>query len=326
MACRVKEETLMQQWTPGNRGRRNRKKRIWKRTLVTVGAAMMVFGLIRLIAYGLDWASSRKTAQDLRDIYHGETDFEPVLPSEEPSPEPIETPDPAAADVPVLTDLPVLPAIAYPDNPNLQISSRFKALQKESKYIVGWLTLDKLLDEPVVQKDNVYFLTRDAKGKENVNGALFLDAAVSLKTRPYTMIIYGHNMKSGAMFGSLRNFENSSYYHSSPFLTFDTMYETGRYVIFAIGNISTEEGVKNSVDFLALLSSNVRQRQTAVSALLKASMFTNTIDVQPEDQLLLLVTCVEKDDERRVVASRRIRDGEDENELKTLVERSRKKQ
>ena len=91
---------------------------------------------------------------------------------------PAETPEPAVSAAPLL------PAVAYPDNPKLQISSRFKALQKESKYIVGWLTVNNLLDEPVVQKDNVYFLTRDAKGKENVNGALFLDAAVSVKPGP----------------------------------------------------------------------------------------------------------------------------------------------
>ena len=132
-------------------------------------------------------------------------------------------------------------------------------------------------------------------------------------------------MKSGAMFGSLRNYENSGYYHSNPFISFDTMYETGRYVIFSVGKVSTEAGVYNGVDFLSLMSSNIRQRQAAIDALLKTSVFTNTIDVQPEDQLLLLVTCVEKDDERRVVAARRVRDGEDENGLKTLVERSRKK-
>lgn len=67
-----------------------------------------------------------------------------------------------------------------------------------------------------------------------------------------------------------------------------------------------------------------QQRQNAISVLLKASLFTNTIDVQPEDQFLP-VTCVEKDDERRAVAARRVREGEDENELKTLGERSRKR-
>jgi sortase (surface protein transpeptidase) len=47
--------------------------------------------------------------------------------------------------------------------------------------------------------------------------------------------------------------------------------------------------------------------------------------VRPDDQLLLLVTCVENDTERRVVAARRVREGEDEAQLKTLEERSWKK-
>ena len=59
--------------------------------------------------------------------------------------------------------------------------------------------------------------------------------------------------------------------------------------------------------------------------MLKASVFSNTVDVRPEDQLLLLVTCVDADEERRVVAARRVRDGETEAELKKLVERSWKK-
>ena len=309
--------------------RRNRHRRVcWQKWAIILAAGgLVIFGAVMLIGYGLDMLSARRTSQELRDVYYHEASPTPEIAEITPSPVPVATPGPTvpASPAPTQTPLARLPSVSYPDNPKLQISSRFKALQKQSKYIVGWLTVNSLLDEPVVQKDNEYFLTRDAKGKENVNGALFLDVAVSLKTRPYTLIIYGHNMKSGAMFGNLRNFENSGFYHNNPFISFDTMYETGRYVVFAVGNISTEKGLRNSVDFLALMSSNVQQRQSAINALLKASVFTNTIDVQPEDQLLLLVTCVDRDDERRVVAARRVRDGEDENGLKTLVERSRKK-
>lgn len=132
-------------------------------------------------------------------------------------------------------------------------------------------------------------------------------------------------LKSGAMFGSLRNYENSVFYHNDPFIAFDTMYETGRYVIFAAGCVSTEEWGRNYVDFYALRSANIPERQAAIDTLLAASVHTCTVDVQPEDQLLVLVTCVEKDEERRVVAARRIRDGEDEAALKKLVEKSRKR-
>ena len=158
-----------------------------------------------------------------------------------------------------------------------------------------------------------------------MNGAVFLEASISIRTRPYTYILYGHNMKTGAMFGSLRNYENRNFYHLDPFITFDTMYEDGRYVIFAVGTVSTEEYDRHYVDLRDLRSSDREQRQAAVDALISASVFTCPIDVRADDQILLLVTCTERDQDRRVIAARRIRDGEDEDTLKKLVEKSRKR-
>ena len=232
---------------------------------------------------------------------------------------PVQTGEPAPSPVKKLE------AIAYPNNPKLTVSARFKALQRESKYIIGWLNLDGLLDEPVVQRDDVYYLTHDAMGRENVNGAIFLDASIGLKTRPYTYILYGHNMKTGAMFGSLRNYENRNYYHAHPFITFDTLYEDGRYVIFAVSGVSTEEYGRHYVDFHDLKSADRIKRQAAIDALISVSVFTCPIDVQADDQLLLLVTCTEKDQDRRVVAARRVREGEDEATLEKLAKNSRKK-
>lgn len=322
------------QYQPRNRRRSRRRRVRWGRLIVALaGLAAAVFGLAKLIGYGIDWMVSRQTAREMRDVYYAEPTPAPIAataaPTEAPTEAPTAVPAPSAAPtaspVPTQSPIPRLPAAAYPNNPKAEISSRFRKLRKESKYIVGWLTINRLLDEPVVQRDNVYFLDHDAKGKENVNGALFLDSGIPLKSRPYTYIIYGHNMKSGAMFGSLRNYENRAYYHKDPFVTFDTMYEEGRYVIFAVSTVSTEEGSRNYVDFYALKSADIAGRQKAIDALISASVHTCTIDVQPEDQLLVLVTCVDKDEERRVVAARRIRDGEDEKELKMQVERSRKR-
>jgi hypothetical protein len=42
------------------------------------------------------------------------------------------------------------------------------------------------------------------------------------------------------------------------------------------------------------------------------------LDVQPEDQLLLLVTCVDGEDERLLVAARRLRPNEKEEGLTFL--------
>lgn len=324
----------MQQWQPRrNRPRRyrqrNRFRRFrWERLIaVLFGAALLLFGMIKLIGYGSDLLAARNTSRELQTVYYDAPTDEPVLPTAAPSPEPVptETIIPTQSPAPVSSPIPRLETMAYPNNPKLSIDSRFKALRRESKYIIGWLNMGELLDEPVVQQDDTFYLTHDAKGRENVNGAIFLEGAVNIKTRPYTYILYGHNMKTGAMFGSLRNYENRNFYHTDPFITFDTMYENGRYVIFAVGSISTEEYGRYYVDFHDLKSTDCEKRQTAIDTLISASVFTCPIDVKVNDQILLLVTCTEKDQDRRVVAARRIRDGEDEPALRKTVDRSRKR-
>ena len=235
------------------------------------------------------------------------------------------TDGPAYTPGPTQSPIPKLDALPYPDNENNQVNSRFKALQRENKDIVGWLNIDRLVDEPVMQRDNVYYLDHDVNGKLNVNGSIFLDASADLSTRPYSLVVYGHNMKSGAMFGSLRNFENITYYHRSPFITLDTMYEDGRYVIFAVGTINVEQEGEDFVDFFDLYSTAVEGRRNTIDTMKECSVHTCTVDVNPDDQLLVLVTCVEDDNERRIVAARRVRDDETESALRKVVQQSRKK-
>ena len=92
---------------------------------------------------------------------------------------------------------------------------------------------------------------------------------------------------------------------------------------FSVGIISIEESEPHYLDFFALDSRNVEERRKAIDVLENISIYSNNIDVVPEDQLLIPVTCVKKDEERRVVAARRIRDGESQKELKALAEKSR---
>ena len=324
------------QWNGRRRRTRFRHFRRERIALLIVSAALIVFGLVKLIGYGADLAASRQTAADLREAYREQTKT-PV--AETPVPAPILTastvPSPTVkqartvrtAAVPTLEPAPRLVPVSYPNNPDLQVNSRFRMLRQQNKDIAGWLTISGLLDEPVVQRDEVFYMDHDALGKKNVNGAIFLDSGISLKKRPCTLILYGHNMKTGAMFGCLRNYENISFYHKNPFITFDTKYEEGRYVIFAAGSIRTEPPYtrSNYIDFFYLTSDRVNERETALKVLKTASVHTCTVDVQLEDQLLLLITCVDNDAERRVIAARRVRDGENEQDLKKQVERSRKR-
>ena len=292
------------------------KRNVLRRAILCVSVLLIAYGAVRLIAYGADLIASRRTAQELRDAA-AETE-----PAETPDvPAAVETAAPVRAETAVPTDQPVqttrseaspvlpdkLPAVQYPNG--YELVSRIRQLRKKSEYIIGWITMDDL-DEPVALKDNTFFLNHDATGKKNVNGAVFMDENTSLLTRPYTILLYGHNMKTGAMFGNLKKYEEFTYCFRHRYFQFDTLYEEGRYVIFAVETISLTPGKARYLSLTALQSDNRETRKEAIRTLKNHSLHDMALDVDEEDQLVLLITCVGDDDERLVVAARRLREEE----------------
>ena len=78
---------------------------------------------------------------------------------------------------------------------------------------VGWLTVPGTrIDYPFVQAaDNDYYLRRDLNGDDAQAGTLFLDCRCDGMASPNT-IIYGHNMKNGSMFGTLKAFADEAFF------------------------------------------------------------------------------------------------------------------
>ena len=93
------------------------------------------------------------------------------------------------------------------------------------------------------------------------------------------------------------------------------MYEDGRYAVFAAAEINVVPGTSGYFDIWSLDDHTRAGREAAIRKLESRAISGNAVDVQPEDQILLLVTCVEDDDYRLVVAARRLRDGETESTL-----------
>ena len=286
--------------------------------LVCLFAIAAVYGAVRLAGYGLEYAGSRETRRELQSLYR-ETEAVPEAQTMPPE----KTAAPAAAAVAAKlpettaagkTENDVLEAVPYPDNPNMTVPERFRRLRKKSRYIIGWLSLDNV-DEAVAWKDNTYFLKHDATGKRNSNGAIFLEEETNLRTRPYTLCLYGHNMKNGNMFGRLKKYLNQEYLFRHRMVTFDSLYENGQYAVFAAAEISTVPGNTRYYDLWSLYTDNREAREQAISRLTGLAACDSMLDVRADEQLLLLVTCIGEDTDRLVVAARRLRDGEAENHL-----------
>ena len=82
--------------------------------------------------------------------------------------------------------------------------------------MVGRLTIDGTnIDYPVMQgRYNTRFLNTDPFGDYSVSGSIFLDSRCSPDFSDSFMLIYGHHMDYGKMFGSLDDFLSESFLES----------------------------------------------------------------------------------------------------------------
>ena len=107
----------------------------------------------------------------------------------------------------VLVD--VMEDIAEPVNETIDFSLEeceiyFAGLCDINQDVVAWIRFkDGKIDLPILdesQKELDYYLHHDIYGEESSAGTLFVENTDRVKNR----IIYGHNMKNGSMFGSLK--------------------------------------------------------------------------------------------------------------------------
>jgi sortase B len=107
----------------------------------------------------------------------------------------------------------------------------FAALKAINADAVAWLYgLNGVIDYPVMKADDYgYYIDRLPDGTYNANGSLFVDYNCEADFSGPLTVVYGHSMKSGKMFGSLKNYKNQSYYDENPFMYAYT--ENGNYRI-----------------------------------------------------------------------------------------------
>ncbi len=111
-----------------------------------------------------------------------------------------------------------------------------QTLVEEYPSMYGWLTIDDtVIDYPVMQSpDPEYYLDHDYAGEESLEGSVFADPDAMFYPLDNFLVLYGHNMKSGNIFGGLSKYEDETYYASHDTITFSTRYETADYKIIAV--------------------------------------------------------------------------------------------
>ena len=103
---------------------------------------------------------------------------------------------------------------------------------REYPDIKGWLQVEgTAIDYPVLQREgeDEYYLYRNFEGEEDKRGSLILDEDSSVQDGDFTtnILIHGHNMKDGSMFGELEEYRSEDYYREHKYMKLYT--EEGRH-------------------------------------------------------------------------------------------------
>ena len=82
---------------------------------------------------------------------------------------------------------------------------------------VGWIALPNTeINYPFAQhKNNDYYLRRDLKGEYAAAGTIFMDSRCERDFTSQNTILYGHHMKNGSMFGTLKMFGEASFFDTN---------------------------------------------------------------------------------------------------------------
>ena len=106
------------------------------------------------------------------------------------------------------------------DTEGVPITVDFAALQSVNSDVVGWIYCEgTAVNYPVLQgEDNDFYLSHTYDRAANRAGSIFVEALNTPGFADSNTIIYGHHMKNGSMFATLRNWADQDYYEEHPVL------------------------------------------------------------------------------------------------------------
>lgn len=177
----------------------------------------------------------------------------------------------------------------------------WKALKKVNPDVQGWLyQKGTVINYPVVQgTDNDTYLHTRFDKQWSGGGTLFVDYRMEKDFKGFNSIIYGHHMKDGSMFRSIRGYtKEEGYYDKHKTLELATPHGNYHLVVFSafITKATDENTYKMTYDG--------DEKQAYIDRAWEQSelpITRDSVDVTKDDRLVTLSTCAYDYEEARYI-------------------------
>jgi len=201
--------------------------------------------------------------------------------------------------------------VEFTDIDGVQVQNKFVKVYKKNKDFIGWLTISGTkIDYPVMHTPNneEYYLRNDFKKNWSIEGTPFAAGKCDPLKPSDNVIIYGHNMNTGTLFGELTKYADKGFYESHKYIEFDTIKEDALYEVIATFKTEIDYSNKNAFKYYNFFDANDKTEfDDYVKKAKEASPYQIETTANYGDKLLTLSTCsYHKNQGRYVVVAKRI--------------------
>ncbi len=207
------------------------------------------------------------------------------------------------------------PIIHYVDEEETpDILPEYIDIYNKNKRLIGWLEIADINGEPFISypvmqtTDNEYYLKHGFNQEEDVNGCIFMDCDCDAIKPSDNLILYGHHMRSGRMFGNLVKYEDYNFYQTHRIIRFDTIYEHGEYEVMFAFRTSLKYEDDISFKYYEFIDANGPEEfNSYMNEMAEMALYDTGVTAVWGDHLLTLSTCdYQEDNGRFAVVARRI--------------------
>lgn len=176
-------------------------------------------------------------------------------------------------------------------------------LKEKNPDTVAWLKVNGTnIEYPVVKaSNNDFYLNHNIDKSTSLAGWIFMDYRNNY-TLDKNVVIYGHNIKNGSMFGSLQNVLSDEWHNNveNRYISYVTSDENMVYEVFSTYQIEAE-------DFYATRTfSNEKRFMEFLNTIQARSNYDYNVKLKSTDNILTLSTCANNNKYRTVLHARKL--------------------
>ena len=175
-----------------------------KTVLMIALSAVFLFSCVQLARQFLSWRQAENSQNSALDAVLG-TEAPQI--SQPPTEPPVELPTEPVTEPP--TEAPTEPPTEpMDDTTRMLLDMDLEALRATNPDVLGWICIpDTVISYPLMKaKDNEQYLYHTWEGKYSKYGSIFLECRNSHDFSDFNTLVYGHNMLTQDMFGTLSDY------------------------------------------------------------------------------------------------------------------------